>query len=197
MFQRIRNWRYGRKFWKRGKGCLFLGKHLEIDGKVAVGKECTFGGNLVLRTHKRGEIHIGNRVHVGDYVLIQCNDRIEIGDDCYVGAYCVLRDTNHLFHGTDIHWRLTPHITKPIVLESGVYLAPRCYVMPGVRIGTGAAVAPGSVITRDVGAYEIWAGNPAVFVANRRGEVAKNTLRRHLELAHFFGVPLPTDNPSQ
>lgn len=36
------------------------------------------------------------------------------------------------------------------------------------KIGTGAVIGAGSVLTKDVGEYEIWAGNPAKFIRNRK-----------------------------
>jgi len=40
-------------------------------------------------------------------------------------------------------------------------------IMPGVRIGDGAVIAAGSVVTKNVGPYEIWGGNPAKLIKRR------------------------------
>ena len=37
----------------------------------------------------------------------------------------------------------------------------------GVTIGDGAVIGAGSIVTKDVGPYEIWAGNPARFIRKR------------------------------
>ena len=68
-------------------------------------------------------------------------ERIEVGPRTFIGPHCVLRDTNHSFHGSDLHWRLLPHITEPIVVGERCYLGARSYVMPGVTVGDAAVVA--------------------------------------------------------
>ena len=62
------------------------------------------------------------------------------------------------------------HITqaKPSpVIENDVWIGAHVLILPGVRIQTGAVVAAGSIVTRDIGPYEIVAGNPARLVRKR------------------------------
>ena len=62
-------------------------------------------------------------------------------------------------------------ITKgPICVEDDVWIGQRCTILSGVRIGQGAVVAAGSVVTRDIPPYSIVAGNPAVVVKYRFSE---------------------------
>jgi len=188
LWERWRVWRNGRQFVRKGPGCQFSSGRIEVKGHVALGQGCVIRGNVVLRTHKGGKIFVGDGVELGDYVLIQSNGEIEIGCCTYVAPHCVIRDTNHLFHGTDVHWRLTPHIVKPIVIGPKCYLGARTYVMPGVTIGEGAVVAPGSVVTKDIPSCEIWAGSPARFVVHRTDPAKRSALKRNLSLVSLFGV---------
>ena len=48
-----------------------------------------------------------------------------------------------------------------IILEDDVWIGVNAVVLKGVTIGRGAIVAAGSVVTKSIGAYEIWAGVPA------------------------------------
>mgnify|MGYP002791617613 FL=1 len=57
--------------------------------------------------------------------------------------------------------------SKKTVIENDVWLGTRTMVLAGVTIHTGAVIGAGSVVTKDVGAYEIWAGNPARFIRKR------------------------------
>jgi acetyltransferase-like isoleucine patch superfamily enzyme len=50
---------------------------------------------------------------------------------------------------------------RPVVIEDDVWLASRVIVLPGVRIGRGSVVGAGSVVTKDVPAFCLAAGNPA------------------------------------
>ncbi|MDB6427910.1 hypothetical protein PIJ49_12475 [Curtobacterium sp. 20TX0008] len=52
-------------------------------------------------------------------------------------------------------------ITRPIVIEDGVWVTSRCMVSGGVTIGRSALITPMSVVNRDVPANSISGGNPA------------------------------------
>ncbi|MGZ8216553.1 CatB-related O-acetyltransferase [Methylomagnum sp.] len=52
-------------------------------------------------------------------------------------------------------------VVKPIVIGNDVWIGHGAYIRPGVKIGDGAIVAAHAVVTRDVPAYAIVAGNPA------------------------------------
>ena len=176
-------------FREVGDGCVFEGHRLDVKGDVRLGAACVLGNNLVFRAHKNGVIRIGDRAVIDHYVLLQANDSVTVGAGAYVGAYCVVRDTNHLFFGTDVHWRLTPHITRPVVLEENCWIGPRCYIMPGVTIGRGAVIGPASVVNKDVPPLEIWAGNPARRVGHRLEPDKVPTFKRDLAIWSLFFPP--------
>lgn len=176
-----------RKFDRIGVGCALPAIPLDVKGHIELGDKVVIRGNVVLRTHKRGKIVLGDGAELADYALLQCDGTIEIGDHAYIGPYVVLRDTNHLFQGTDVHWRLTPHDTRPIRIGAKAYLAAGTYVMPGVTVGEGALIAPRSIVTRDVPPYEVWGGAPAKKLAHRLDENADTMLKRQLDLARLFG----------
>ncbi|MBI2424915.1 MAG: acyltransferase [Candidatus Hydrogenedentes bacterium] len=167
---------------------------MDVKGHVGLGSNCTLHGNLVLRTHHGGRINLGDSVTVADYVMIQSNASVTIGDGVYVGPYTVIRDTNHTFHGTDIHWRLTPHITKPIHIEKNCYIGARTYILPGVTIGEGALIAPGSILTKNVAPFEVWAGAPsAQRIAHRMDADKASRLKRHSELLSLYGFAVAAE----
>lgn len=51
-----------------------------------------------------------------------------------------------------------------IHIKEGAWLASRCIILGGVTIGKHAVIGAGSVVTRDVPDYQLWAGNPAHFI---------------------------------
>jgi maltose O-acetyltransferase len=63
------------------------------------------------------------------------------------------------FHG--LVERDKPEPPAPIVIEDDVWLAVRCTVLKGVRIGRGAVVAAGAVVVSDVAPWTLVAGVPA------------------------------------
>ena len=52
-------------------------------------------------------------------------------------------------------------------IGNDVWVGSHCLIKAGVRIGNGAVIGMGSVLTHDVGSYEIWAGNPARLIRRR------------------------------
>jgi acetyltransferase-like isoleucine patch superfamily enzyme len=58
--------------------------------------------------------------------------------------------------------------TAPIIIGDDVFIAAGAIILKGVTIGTGAIVGAGSVVTKDVPAYTIVAGNPAKIVGNTK-----------------------------
>ena len=53
------------------------------------------------------------------------------------------------------------------VIGNDVWLGAESLIMPGVKIADGAVIAARSVVTKNIGAYEIWGGNPAKLIKKR------------------------------
>lgn len=58
-------------------------------------------------------------------------------------------------------------IFKRTRIGNDVWIGNRVMVKAGVTIGDGAVIGMGSIVTKDIGAYEIWAGNPARLIRKR------------------------------
>ena len=74
-----------------------------------------------------------------------------------------------LDHDEDPARRSTLH-PRPIVLEEDVWIGSNATILGGVRIGAGAIVAAGAVVTRDVAPMTIVGGVPARFIRGVRAE---------------------------
>lgn len=109
-----------------------------------------------------GDVLIGHRSRIGmGNVLI---GPVTIGNDVILAQNIVMSGLNHGYE--DIH--LPPHnqpVTKrKITLEDEVWIGANVVVVAGVTIGKHAVVAAGSVVTKDVPAYSVVAGNPAKII---------------------------------
>ena len=114
---------------------------------------------------------------------IKYPERIKTGSGLRVGSECVLGAMGGIALGD--HVRISkgaivetggldltgaapyPHVAKPIVIGSGVWIGSNAIVLAGVTIGSGAVVAAGSVVTKDVPANAIVGGNPARLIRRR------------------------------
>jgi acetyltransferase-like isoleucine patch superfamily enzyme len=54
-----------------------------------------------------------------------------------------------------------------VVLQDGCDIGTGSIILPGVSVGEGAIVGAGAVVTKDIPAFEIWAGVPAAFLRKR------------------------------
>jgi len=116
------------------------GRQIEIGDNSGIGVNC----------HVPADISIGNDVMMGPQVLI-------------IGG-----NQNHKFDRLDIPMRLQGYReSKPVVIEDDVWLGARAIILPGIRIGHGAIIGAGAIVTKDVPPYAICVGNPARVVRYR------------------------------
>ncbi len=183
-----RQWNHSRKFAKCGKKCSFRGQFLEIDGHVEAADYCKIRNNVIMRTKDGGKILLDTYCGISYNCFIEARTVIKIGRFTGIAEFTVIRDTNHAVIGTADHWRLTPYISLPIVIGDACMISSNCYITPGVAIGDGAVVAQHSVVTRDIGPFEVWAGNPARKVSHRTKGVSESTLKRYEGLLDKYGL---------
>lgn len=102
-------------------------------------------------------------------------DKLYIGDFVSIGPEVVILMGGNHTHRTD-WFSCYAHLDKieeeyqakgDTVIEDGVWLGMRSLIMPGVKIGEGAVVAAGAVVTKDVEPYCIVGGNPAKLIKKR------------------------------
>lgn len=133
----------------------------------------------------RGKIgkysYIGNNSFVIDTDI---GNFTSISTDCYIGGTSHPTDwvsTSPVFHkwGNIMKKNFSYHefeIFKKTVIGNDVWIGNRVMIKAGVKIADGAVVGMGSIVTKDIGPYEIWAGNPAKFIRKRFDDMTIDTL---------------------
>ena len=183
-----RTWSHGRKFTIKGKHCRFPGRHLEVRGHVELGNNVHIRDNTILRTSGGGKIVFGNRCGCSYFCIIEATKLVQIGNFSALAEFVVIHDSHHTVYGTRENWRMTPMHAEPVIIGKNCLVGSRCYIGPGVNIADGAIIAPNSVLTKDVGEYEIWSGNPARRIAHRTEDLPSSILKRNKELLEKYGV---------
>lgn len=124
----------------------------------------------------RGKIgkysYIGNNSFVSDTDI---GSFTSISTDCYIGGTSHPTDwvsTSPVFHKWEniMKKNFARHefeIFKRTTIGNDVWIGNRVMIKAGVKIGDGAVVGMGSIVTKDIGPYEIWAGNPARLIRKR------------------------------
>lgn len=114
----------------------------------------------------------GARLRIGSDVgmtggTVCAAESIEIGNRVFIGANAIIVDTD--FHPVLPEERkLQPNAGahSPIVIEDDAFIGMNSIVLRGVHIGAGAFIGAGSVVTSDVPARTVCAGNPAKVIRN-------------------------------
>ena len=122
------------------------------------------------------EITIGNNVVLSEGTHISSINQMIIGDGLLTGRNVSIIDNNHgqALSKADL---VEPPIKRklyskgPIVIGSNVWIGDRACVLGGVTIGDGAVIGANSVVTKDVPAYSVVAGNPARVIRILQGEI--------------------------
>ncbi|MBF2067331.1 MAG: glycosyltransferase [Calothrix sp. C42_A2020_038] len=107
------------------------------------------------------------KAYIGSNTFINVFQPITIGAFAQIGAYSYITSANHCYERRDIPIQDQGYVGAPIVIGEDAWLGTHVVVLPGVNIGKGAIVAAGSVVTKDIPAYEVWGGVPAKFIKNR------------------------------
>ena len=107
-------------------------------------------------------LSIGAESSVGDRAILYCLGPVQIGSRTTVSQGA------HLCAGTHDHRRASmPLVRATISIGDDVWIAADAFVGPGVTVGTGAILGARGVAMRDLAAWKIYAGNPAVPVRER------------------------------
>ena len=107
----------------------------------------------ILFAKNNAAITIGDNTGISNSALVAV-DSIAIGNNVLIGGNCKIYDND--FHSLDFNERMG-------TVDLGVKHAP-VVIKDGAFIGERSIVGAGSVVTRSIPDYEIWAGNPAKFI---------------------------------
>ena len=105
---------------------------------------------------------IGNEVWIGENVWIDCLVPISIGNNVCLSQGAVLLTGSHNYKK-----RSFDLITGSVILEDGVWIGAGAIVNQGVVVASHAVLTAGSVATKNLDAYSIYQGNPAVKIRER------------------------------
>jgi len=115
---------------------------------------------------------VGKDCRVDAGCVFDLAERITIGDRVTIGPGVMLLTSTHEL---DIREHRAGHPQLiPVNIGSGAWLGPRAVVLPGVTIGEGAIVDPGSVVNKDVPPHTRVGGMPAAPIAKLDSSENKN-----------------------
>ena len=178
------------QFKQLGKGGAFFkpqylklfGSHISVDDfPTIIGAR---DANVQLTSWNigdwKGELKIGKYCLITPGVRIMAAESIEIGDACMFAHGAYISDAD--WHG--IYDRSEPvGNTKPIILKDNVWIGDSAIVCKGVTIGENSIIGAGAVVTKNIPANVVAAGNPAKVVKNL--DQGNFISRKDLSLIHI------------
>ena len=116
----------------------------KIGKDVNIGTFCEIGAN----------VKIGDRVRIGAMSFIP--EGVTIKDDAWIGPRVCFSNDTYPPSGKD-NWKET-------LVCNNARIGANAMILPGITIGEGALIGMGSVVTKNIPSYEVWAGNPARYI---------------------------------
>lgn len=155
-------------FFRFGVGVVILGfKNISLGRNVALNRYASL-------TADRGAISLGDNVYVGDFCTISGDDgEVAIGNNVLIAAYTLIQAANHKFDRLDIPIMDQGHETSYVYIADDVWIGAHCVICPGVRIGTGAVIGAGAVVTKDIPPYAVAGGVPARVIRYRNEDAGR------------------------
>jgi len=148
--------------------CSYLrgNKKLNIDKNVF----------LPLNSEIASETHIGYATGITGKITIKGMAKASIGKYCAIGADVKIITENHKMNTANLQVTLAQKYFKfnlkdttkgEVQIGSNVWVGDSTIILPGVTIGDGAVVGSGSIVTKSIPPFAIYAGNPARLIRYR------------------------------
>ena len=127
-----------------------------LGENVNIGKRAELGYDLT----------IGDNSGIGRDSIIASH--VRIGNGVMMGPQCIIYTRNHKFSDINVPmFKQGFSEVKPVEISDDVWIGARVTILPGVKIGKGAVIGAGSVVTKDVPEYAVIGGNPTRVIKYR------------------------------
>lgn len=145
-----------------GPDCIFeTGVLVFHPENIELGTNVYVGHYAILKGYHQNKMRIGDQTWIGQQSFLHSAGGIEIGCRVGIGPGVRILTSFHAEAGRDIPILDSPIELAPVVIEDDCDLGVGVIVLPGVRIGRGAQIGAGALVTRDVPAYSVAMGVPA------------------------------------
>lgn len=157
-----------------------LGNHVSFNGpitidrfkysQIVIGNHCIFNSHYLFNARGIGRCILQTstdcaRIEIGEGtgmsgVSIVANNSVIIGKNVMIGANTKIGDR-------DDHSELLGTVDAPVYIEDNVFIGMNCLILKGVTIGENSVIGAGSVVTKNIPANSVAAGNPCKVIRQK------------------------------
>jgi len=134
-------------------------------------------------------ISLSDNVHIGDYADIDGRGGVFIQKGVVMLKHVSIYSSEHYFDGGDL--KAIPFdnriILKPVYIGEYTWIGRDAIILSGVKIGKGAIIGAGSVVSKDIPDYAIAVGNPAVVKKYRDKNIFEKLCEQEQYVFSIFG----------
>lgn len=135
-------------------------------------------------------ISLGKYCFINNDCYLSAKGGLQIGSNVIFAPQIKILTSSHNYESDRIPYSSVKDILKPVIIEDHVWIGAFSIILPGVRIGEGAIIGAGSVVTKNVEKFSIVGGNPAKHIKFR--DVDRFLKNKSLESFHqkikFLGL---------
>lgn len=147
----------------------FLSRLRRLEAKyfkkrMNVGKKVRLRRPLVIQYPEN--IYVEDNVSMNRNCTFLAHGKIFIGKNAMIGPNVTIITVNHDYRAKGLKAH-TSHVLLPVRIGENVWIGANALILPGITIGRNAIIGAGSVVTKDIGDGEVFAGNPARFIKRR------------------------------
>jgi acetyltransferase-like isoleucine patch superfamily enzyme len=151
-----------------GPNCIFeTGVLVFHPENIELGANVYVGHYAILKGYHKNKMRIGDQTWIGQQSFLHSAGGIEIGCRVGIGPGVRIVTSFHAEAGRETPILDSPVELAPVVIEDDCDLGVGAIVLPGVRIGRGAQIGAGALVTRDVPPYSVAMGVPAKVTRER------------------------------
>lgn len=152
-----------------GKNVIFEAGVLIFHAEnISLGSNIYIGHNSILKGYYKSQMEIGTDTWIGQGCFFHSAGGLSIGNAVGIGPMVKILTSHHDDVNPELAILELPLKFEPVVIEDGADIGTGSIILPGVTIGRNSIIGAGSVVTRDVPPFTVYAGVPARFLRMRK-----------------------------
>jgi acetyltransferase-like isoleucine patch superfamily enzyme len=151
-----------------GPDCVFEAGVLVFHPEnIELGTNVYIGHRAILKGYYKNLMRIGDETWIGQQAFLHSAGGLDIGARVGIGPGVRIITSTHTEAGRQVPILRAPIELAPVVVEDDCDVGVGAILLPGVRIGRGAQIGAGAVVTTDIPPYSVAVGVPATVTRER------------------------------